>query len=254
MMSYAETKRAVESVLAEPPRFEGERLPSAACDWARLMPTILSEVSALTSSPEESLGHNRSYRIALRRAASMECAAGVSLDRCRTWFRCVASLAAWAPPGVTQAVSIAECAVWAALAGWFDAAPPGGWPDDCTTEATSERVLYRLLTRKAIEMHSPRTLFENRLWEDLCRDIEEGQDILVEHGFQSLAAWWLEEYEACETPPYDPEHFSTFEPAPNAALAIASCRDGMRVRFNLKEHERFFYVARMLVEAESAGA
>ena len=251
MMTYKETKRTVASLLAEEPRFEAERLPSAAIDHSRLMPTILSEIGSFTRSPEESLRHNQDYRIALSRAVSMECAGGAPVERCRIWFRCLASLAAWTPPNATHAASIGESAVWAALAGWFDASPPTGWPEDPNTKATPERVVYRLLTRKAIEACSPPTLFDDKIWEELCSDIETRQDASAARSFRALAAWWLKEYKASETLPYEPERFSTFEPAPNAALAIALVRDGMQIGFQRAKHERFYYVARMLARAQS---
>jgi len=244
-MSYAETKQAVTLLISELPRLETERIPSAASDWARLMPGILLQVHALTLSPEESHSHNQNYRTALLRAASIDCAGGAPVERCRSWFRCLASLAAWTPSTSAQMANLGEATIWAALAGWFDAAPPSGWPEDPKTNATSDRIIYRLLTRRPVETNSPRELFENREWEDLCTAMESSQADAAARCFRSLAAWWIKEYRASETSAYDPDNFSTFEPAPNAALAIALVRDHMDIRFHKEAHERFYYVARM---------
>ena len=250
-MSYEETKQTVTSLLAERPQLGPERLPTAADDYGRLMPAMLSEVRSLTLSSEKSVGHNRDYRVALLRVASIECAAGAGIERCRTWFHCLASLASWTPPDASGWMNDSEAAIWTSLACHYDASIFTEWPDDPCTETTSDRVVYRLLTQKRVVMKSDRVLFENRFWEDLCLAVEEGQSATAGQAFQSIADWWLAEYRDSETPVYDPEHFSTFEPAPNAALAIALIGRQMQIYFHRPEHQRFYYVALMLAQAQS---
>ncbi|MFQ4136451.1 hypothetical protein PGN35_009030 [Nodosilinea sp. PGN35] len=248
MISYEETKRTVLSLLANIPTFGPERLPAAAHDYQRLIPAITSEVISYTASPEQSKRHNHDYRVVLLRIVSIECAAGASVERCRTWFYCLASLSAWIPSDTTQPVNIGESAIWAALAGRFDDPAFANWVNDPNTKSISDRVVYRLLTGKSVDVQTPKPLFEESFWKDLCSALETKQSELASFTFQAIADWWLSEYQSCETPAYDPENFSTFEPAPNAALAVALIRDQMQIQLHQLAHRRFYYVALMLAD------
>lgn len=250
MIAYEEVKQTVMSLIEDTPILGLERLPTATRDYHRLIPKILSEVRAFTVSPEESRRHNQDFRIAILRIASIECAAGASVERCRTWFYCLASLAAWTPMGNTQPIDIGEAAIWAALAGQFQNPILTAWTEDPDTRAITDRVVYRLLTRKPIDVQSPHSLFEDQFWQNLCSAMENGQSEPTTFAFQAIANWWLSEYENTETPAYDPEQFSTFEPAPNAALAIALIRDQMAIQFHQSDHRRFYYAALMLAQCD----
>lgn len=249
MITYEDTKQTVLTLLAEAPLLGSERLPNASRDYHRLIPEIISEVRSFTVSPEQSRRHNRDYRIALLRIASIECAAGVSIERCRTWFYCLASLAAWIPSDTTQPIDPAESVIWSALALQFQRDVFIEWPDDPDTRSISDRVIYRLLTQKTVDTYSLHPLFEEQYWEDLCSAIEAHLSEPATRAFQEIADWWLSEYQSCETSSYDPEHFSTFEPAPNAALAIALIRERMQIQLHQLAHRHFYYVALMLSEA-----
>ncbi len=249
MMTYGTTSQRVISLLAEEPVLGPERLPTAAGDYRRLAPAILREVASLSHSPEQSLVHNREFRTALLRLASIECAAGAAIERCQSWFDCLASLASWTSPGTSGWIDAGEAAIWTALALRLEITNFSVWPEDPGTESTSDRVVYRLLTQKPLVTRSDRRLFENGLWEDLCSAVEDGHSVAAGRCFRSIADWWLAEYRDTETPTYDPEHFSTFEPAPNAALAIALISRRLEIHFDRTEHQRFYYVALMLREA-----
>jgi hypothetical protein len=243
-MTYGDVKRTVEALVAEPPQLGPERLPSAAVDHARLAPAIHAEVAAYARSPEESARHDRELRDALLRIASIECASGSPPERCMRWFECIGALAAWTPPGAAEPLAPAEAAIWLALAGRFDDPAAGGWPDEPGTAATPDRAVFRLFTRKPVELASS-DLHDDRLWVELADALERRDEAAAGRAFDAIASWWLEEYDAAGTPAYDPERFSSFEPAPNAALAIARRRDGLRIQPSGEERRRFYYVALM---------
>jgi hypothetical protein len=120
------------------------------------------------------------------------------------------------------------------------------WPEDPDTAAASQRAIYRLYTRKPVEL-PPSELHDDELWSELVTAVERRNAAAATATFVAIAEWWLEEYRATGTEAYDPENFSTFEPTPNAALAIA-LHMGMDIRLPGEEHRRFYYVALMPVE------
>lgn len=255
MISYSEVKGQATSLLSTDPPLGPERLPSAAADYRRLIGSAASEVRSFAASPEETRGHNRDFRVALSRIASIECAAGAPVQRCRTWFHCLSSLAAWRPPDSSKPLSVTDASIWAALAGNFADQAFRSWPTEPDAEATPDRVVYRLMTGHKVEMPLSRGLFDNALWEDLGTALETHDARTASRTFRAIAKSWLEDYEASETSPYDPQNFSTFEPAPNAALAIAMKREHMQIHLRRVQYENFYYVALMLAhETPRTGA
>jgi hypothetical protein len=235
----------ISALLAEPPGFGAERWPSAAQDHARLMPVFQGSVDSARRSADDSLDHNRSYREAVLRVVSIDFAAGAPAPRCRRWFRCLASLAAWTPAGATQPASLTDAAIWTALAGDYDVR---AWPDGRASldeGVFSDEVVYRLLARQPLPISDSR-LFDHPRWRELCVALEATHADEAARCFASIADYWLAEYAASDTTDYDPELACTFEPAPNAALAIALGRDRMPIRFARAEHDRFYRLAQLM--------
>ena len=111
-----------------------------------------------------------------------------------------------------------------------------------------DRAIYRLYTRKPVDLAS-RDLHDDRLWVQLVDAVERRDNAAASRAFDAIASWWLEEYDATDTPAYDPARFSDVRARPRtAALAIARQRDGMRVEPSGGERRRFYYVALMRSE------
>ena len=250
MMTDEEMRQTISALLEEEPVLGLERLPSAVLDYHRLIPSIRAEVHSRMLSAEQSVRHNRDYRSAILRLVSVECAAGVSVARCKTWFYCLACLSLWKPLESQSPVDPADAAVWAALSGRIHSQIHTQWPVEPGSEGTTARVVYRLYTQIKVEMQSPPLLFDNKYWEDLCTSIEADQVDASSKAFRSIASWWIKEYRNTETSAYDPEHFATFEPAPNAALTISLLHRRMPIRLHKLAHRRFYYVALMLSELD----
>jgi hypothetical protein len=247
-MTYDEARECARALLEDPVSPGPERLPSAIRDFERAYPSITAEVRSFSSVQTQSVRHNLDFQTALLRIASIECAAGASEARCREWFRCLASLAAWVPTGAATPLRPESAAIWAALACDFDDPAIATWPDEPGVEATPERVVYRLTTRKAVQPTAPRNRFDNALWEDLCAAVEARRESAVSAALQSIADWWWSENRGAGVPDFDPDRFSTFEPTPNAALALALARDRMEIELDAPERERFYYVGLMLAD------
>jgi hypothetical protein len=248
-MTYSATKAVVAALLAETPVLGPERLPSAARDFERLMPAIRAGVAASACSPEESRRHNREFRAALLQIVSLESAAGASIQRCRRWFRCLRALSAWRPVDADAPISSSDAAIWWSLDAGFREPPPADWPETADAEGAEEQAIYSLVTGNRPRFR-PRDLHDDVLWKRLHVAIEQGHSSVAAQLFASIADWWLEEYAATDTAPYDPEHHATFEPGPNAALALALLRERLEIPVLAAKHQRFYYVALMVAQDE----
>jgi hypothetical protein len=128
----------------------------------------------------------------------------------------------------------------------FDDPAIDGWPDEPGSVATSERVVYRLVTGKRIEVGTSSDLHDDRLWRQLLAAIEDRSGDRTAAALSSIAHWWLAEYRATDTPAFDPEHFASFEPTPNAVMALASIRDGLHIKLRSEEARAFYFVAEVV--------
>jgi hypothetical protein len=238
-------KNLAAALLREAPTFGEERFPGAARDYAELSPDARSTVAAMTAQPDESRVFRQEYRRAILQLVSQECAAGALAERCRAWFSCLAELARSPLPGSHMPADPVEAATYSALAGDFLNTPIDQWPDDLVTRQTSERVLYMLMTGKRLNLPLAEDLFDYRYWLQLQEAIEHNDARSAQAAFISLADWWLAEYRDAEVPVHNPSSTPSFEPLPNAALAIANLRQGLGIEFEAQLH-RQFYVAALL--------
>lgn len=240
-----ETAETLRQLVAAEPALGPERVPGGAGEYARLAPAPRTSVAYMAGSPpHEWPAHYHTYRRALVQMASLECAAGAPVERCLSWFRCIADLAG-APGADGQPVNAAEAVVYTALARRFgDAARvPGGVPEG----QMAERVLHALLTGAPLPPPQDPALFDNAHWAGLGRALRSGDRDAAQRAFIAIADWWISEYEDSGVPRFDLSEYPVFEPAPNAALAFANHSRGLGISFTDPGH-RLFYVAALMVD------
>ena len=238
-------KNRVSTLLRDAPVFGEERFPGAARDYADLSPDVRAAIAAMTAQPDESRGFRQEYRRAMLQLVSQECAAGTIAERCRAWFFCLAELARCPLPGSHAPADAVEAVTYYALAGNFLKTSHDEWPDDLANQQTSVRVLYMLMTGKRLNLPVAEDLFDYSYWLQLHDAIARNNAKSAQAAFVALADWWLAEYRDAEVPVYNPSAIPSFEPLPNAALAIANLRQGLGIEFEAPLHKQF-YVAALL--------
>ncbi|HEX6368215.1 MAG TPA: hypothetical protein VF006_04750 [Longimicrobium sp.] len=237
------TVETLRRLLAEEPVPGAERLPGGAGEYARLAPEPRATIAYMAGSPPEQWpAHYRTYRTALLQLASLECAAGVPVERCLRWFRCIADLAS-APRAGGEPTDAAEAVTCTALARDFTdpARLSGAVPDG----PMAERVLHALLTGAPLPPPEVPALFDHQHWAALGRAIRARDRDAARTAFIGIAEWWISEYEDSGVPRFDLSEYPAFEPVPNAALAIANHAERMDIDFDDPGH-RLFYVAALM--------
>jgi hypothetical protein len=238
-----DTVERLRRLLAEEPALGPERLPGGTGEYARLAPEPRATIAYMAGSPPEQWpAHYRTYRTALLRLASLECAAGASVDRCLRWFRCIADLAS-APLAGGEPADASTAVTYTALARDFEnpARLSGPVPDG----PIPERVLHALLAGAPLPRSEQRPLFDHEHWAALGQAIRAGDGDAARRAFIGIAEWWISEYEDSGVPRFDLSEYPAFEPAPNAALAIANYAERLGIDFDDPDH-RLFYVAALM--------
>jgi hypothetical protein len=223
-----------------------ERVPGGAAAWDALAPEIRGRLAAMASEPPDRWHRfGKPFLADLLMMVSLDCAAGISGDRCGIWFDCMADIAAASRPD-GNLVDPVSATVYSSLARDF-ARDTSGWPSRPSTMQVADRVFYGLFTRRRIEPVDEKAaaLFDNRHWLSLGHAIETGDAPAAMAAFDAVAAAWLSDYRHAGEPRFDLAAFPCFEPLPNAALALAKFRDRLPIRLANEEH-RLFYLAALL--------
>ena len=238
----------IAALLAEPLALGEERLPGALDHYTRLSSDVAALVLDLANSRSGESAHHRDLRDLLAQLVSLESAAGAPPSRCRHWFLLLSALDAWTPPGSDVSISAPHAAAWSALAGEYHNEDIK-WPLDLTSMALPDLALYRLYTRRPAVFEGA-DLHDDLLWVGIVQAVEVGEAQAATAAFVALADWWLQEYESSGTAGGNPEQYLSFEPLPNAALALCTVRDGMAILPQGVDRQRFYYVALMLLSQE----
>lgn len=178
------------------------------------------------------------------RLASLECAAGASVARCRAWFACLADahLLSYGRPASEQAmVRSVTCRV---LAGDLSRERYRAWPGDIRSGAPGDRFVYAFGTGKPLDLDGPGGAENPSPWRLLSEAIAAADDAAAAAVLESSMDVWLEEI---QSPPgvRDLKAQPVFDSCWNASLVLAEERLGVRLSFSSSAYEQLFLGARV---------
>jgi len=252
MDNITNIKEQILQLIQVPPVFGAERIAGGTADYARLAPDWLASLSGIDRLEAAAWQRDNSFvlkikylRQAIFRLSSLECAAGAPAERCRMWFRCLASILSQKLIGENYPIDSEEAVTFFALARDFSLERYQDWPEKSDFEGVSSRILYGLMTGYPVVLPEENPAYDDEYWLQLYQAITQKNGTKVKAACMALADYWLHDYEVNEVPVYDQEQFPCFEPDCNAILAIALYREQIPVVFEEEKYRRF-YLASLL--------